>query len=61
MWVTHSAGHRSGAHIGECRDDPRRRPGRQREAAIHNIAAGNDLVWFHALRDGIWYSVEAGR
>jgi hypothetical protein len=25
------------------------------EAAIHNVAAGGDVVWFHALRDGTWY------
>jgi hypothetical protein len=30
------------------------------EAAIHNVEAGPDTVWFHALRDGIWYFVEAG-
>jgi hypothetical protein len=29
------------------------------EAAIHNVEAGPDAVWFHALRDGAWYWVEA--
>jgi putative hemolysin len=30
------------------------------EAAIHNIEALGDTVLFHALRDGVWYLVEAG-
>jgi hypothetical protein len=30
------------------------------EASIHNVEAGPDAVWFHALRDGTWYFVEAG-
>jgi hypothetical protein len=30
------------------------------EAAIHNVGFGPDAVWFHALREGIWYFVEAG-
>jgi hypothetical protein len=29
------------------------------EAAIHNVEFGPDAVWFHALREGIWYWVEA--
>jgi hypothetical protein len=29
------------------------------EAAIHNVEAGPDTVWFHALREGTWYFVEA--
>jgi hypothetical protein len=29
------------------------------EASIHNVEAGPDTVWFHALRDGTWYFVEA--
>ncbi len=29
------------------------------EAAIHNVAAGPDAVWFHALREGTWFFVEA--
>jgi hypothetical protein len=29
------------------------------EAAIHNVEAGPEAVWFHALREGIWYFVEA--
>jgi hypothetical protein len=29
------------------------------EAAIHNVEAGPNAVWFHALRDGVWYWVEA--
>jgi len=29
------------------------------EAAIHNVEAGPEAVWFHALRDGVWYWVEA--
>jgi hypothetical protein len=29
------------------------------EAAIHNVEAGPEAVWFHALRDGTWYFVEA--
>jgi hypothetical protein len=29
------------------------------EAAIHNVEAGPDAVWFHALRNGVWYWVEA--
>jgi len=29
------------------------------EAAIHNVEAGAEAVWFHALRDGVWYWVEA--
>jgi hypothetical protein len=29
------------------------------EAAIHNVEAGPDAVWFHALREGTWYFVEA--
>jgi hypothetical protein len=27
------------------------------EAAAHNIRAGEDVVWFHALRNGTWYFV----
>ena len=30
------------------------------EAAIHNIEAHEDVLWFHALRDGTWYFVEVG-
>ena len=30
------------------------------EAAIYNVKAGPDTVWFHALREGVWYFVEAG-
>ncbi len=30
------------------------------EAAIYNVEAGPDTVWFHALREGVWYFVEAG-
>jgi hypothetical protein len=30
------------------------------EAAIHNVEAGPDAVWFHALREGVWCWVEAG-
>lgn len=29
------------------------------EAAIHNVEAHDDVLWFHALRDGTWYFVEA--
>jgi hypothetical protein len=29
------------------------------EASIHNVEAGPDAVWFHALRQGMWYLVEA--
>jgi hypothetical protein len=29
------------------------------EAAIHNVEAGPGAVWFHALRNGTWYFVEA--
>jgi hypothetical protein len=29
------------------------------EASIHNIELGPGAVWFHALRDGTWYFVEA--
>jgi hypothetical protein len=29
------------------------------EAAIHNVEAGPEAVWFHALREGVWYWVEA--
>ncbi len=29
------------------------------EASIHNVEAGPDAVWFHALREGTWYFVEA--
>ncbi|MFN2244893.1 MAG: hypothetical protein ACK2U2_21555, partial [Anaerolineae bacterium] len=29
------------------------------EAAIHNVESGPDAVWFHALREGTWYFVEA--
>jgi hypothetical protein len=29
------------------------------EASIHNVEVGPDAVWFHALRDGTWYFVEA--
>jgi hypothetical protein len=29
------------------------------EASIHNVEAGPDAVWFHALRNGTWYFVEA--
>jgi hypothetical protein len=29
------------------------------EASIHNVEAGPDAVWFHALRDETWYFVEA--
>jgi hypothetical protein len=28
------------------------------EASIHNVEAGPDAVWFHALRGGTWYFVE---
>jgi len=30
------------------------------EASIHNVYAGEGVVWFHALRNGTWYLVEAG-
>jgi hypothetical protein len=30
------------------------------ERSIHNVESGDDLVWFHALRNSTWYSVEAG-
>jgi hypothetical protein len=30
------------------------------EASIHNVEVGPNAVWFHALRDGTWYFVEAG-
>jgi len=30
------------------------------EAALFNIAANGDMIWFHALKDGVWYYVEAG-
>ena len=30
------------------------------EPALFNIAANGDMVWFHALKDGVWYYVEAG-
>ena len=30
------------------------------EPAIHNVEAHEDVLWFHALRDGTWYFVEAG-
>jgi hypothetical protein len=29
------------------------------EAAIHNVEFGPEAVWFHALRDGVWYWAEA--
>jgi hypothetical protein len=29
------------------------------EASIHNVEAGPNAVWFHALRDGTWCFVEA--
>ena len=29
------------------------------EASIHNVETGPDAVWFHALREGVWYFVEA--
>ncbi len=29
------------------------------EASIHNVEASPDAVWFHALREGTWYFVEA--
>jgi hypothetical protein len=29
------------------------------EASIHNVEADPDAVWFHALREGTWYFVEA--
>ena len=29
------------------------------EASIHNVEAGPDAVWFHALREGTWCFVEA--
>jgi hypothetical protein len=29
------------------------------EASIHNVESGPDTVWFHALRNGTWYFVEA--
>ena len=29
------------------------------EAAIHNLEAHDDVLWFHALRNGTWYFVEA--
>ena len=30
------------------------------EPAIHNVEAHEDVLWFHALREGTWYFVEAG-
>ncbi len=30
------------------------------EPALFNVAANGDMVWFHALKDGVWYYVEAG-
>jgi hypothetical protein len=30
------------------------------EAAMFNVGANDDMVWFHALRDGMWYYVEIG-
>jgi len=30
------------------------------EAAAFNVAGNERMVWFHALRDGIWYYVEMG-
>jgi hypothetical protein len=27
------------------------------EAAVHNVGAGEDVVWFHALRNGTWHFV----
>jgi len=29
------------------------------EATIHNVEAGPDTIWFHALREETWYFVEA--
>jgi hypothetical protein len=29
------------------------------EGSIHNVAAGEDVAWFHARRDGMWYLVVA--
>lgn len=31
------------------------------ESALFRPASGNNVVWFFALRDGLWYYVEAGR
>jgi TolB protein len=30
------------------------------EPAVFNVAGNGTMAWFHALRDGIWYYVEAG-
>jgi hypothetical protein len=30
------------------------------EAAMFNVGANDDMVWFHALRGGMWYYVEMG-
>lgn len=30
------------------------------EAALYNPGSSDQLVWFYALRDGLWYYVEAG-
>jgi hypothetical protein len=30
------------------------------EPAVFNIGGNEDMVWFHALRDGMWYYVEMG-
>jgi len=30
------------------------------EAAMFNVGANDDMVWFHALRGGMWYYVEVG-
>jgi hypothetical protein len=30
------------------------------EMSMFNVAGNQDMVWFHALRDGLWYYVEAG-
>jgi hypothetical protein len=31
------------------------------ELAMYNPGSAGDLVWFYALRDGLWYYVEAGK
>ena len=30
------------------------------EPAAFNVAGNETMVWFHALRDGVWYYVEMG-
>lgn len=30
------------------------------EPAAFNVAGSETMVWFHALRDGVWYYVEIG-